>query len=316
MIARRNPPFRSRGMPAFQQGSRKARCHAAGGHRTRRAALVALAGVALATLATLSTAQELHAFGEEPVRIDKYKAGWGVNDVPNPVLDPKACGRGVSSAVCDPDHLLSREAADRMDGVIDAARKEYKIRCPATGKMHDIQIGVAVLNKMNSPGLCDDKNKGGCGRAAEEYATSIYDRWGLGDPQCGNGVLIFISKKDRQMYVKTGSSTQRRLTSERIIAMMDVMKGHLRQGRFDMALEKGLLEAVQHISKDTTWFDRVNKYLVPAAMVGFFAAVAFSGRGGPHGREMRGAMQALTRIEEERALALERSRGGGIVGGR
>jgi len=308
------------GMPEFHpDGHCKGRCsqhRLGGGHRARRAALIALAGLALATLATLSTAQELHAFGDEPARLDKYKTGWGVNDFPNPVLDPRACGRSTSSAVCDPDHLLSREAADRMDGVIDAARKEYKIRCTATGKMHDIQVGVAVLNKMNSPGLCDENTRSGCGRAAEEYATSIYDRWGLGEPQCGNGVLIFISKKDRQMYVKTGSSTQKRLTSSKIIEMMDVMKGHLRQGHFDMALEKGLIEAVQHLSKDVTWVDRVKQHIVPAAMLGFFAAVAFSGRGGPHGREMRGAMKALTRIEEEHALALERSRGGGVVGGR
>lgn len=91
-----------------------------------------------------------------------------------------------------------------MEAVIDATRKEHRIYCPTTGKQHDIQvvsrpplslalnnvlmlsascaphadatlrqIGVAILNKMNAPGLCDASTSGGCARAAEEYATSV-----------------------------------------------------------------------------------------------------------------------------------------------
>lgn len=115
------------------------------------------------------------------------------------------------------------------------------------------------------------------------------------------------------MYVKTGSATTERLTSSRIVSMMDVMKGHLRQGHFDMAMEEGLLQAANHLSREVTWFDRVKQYIVPAAMVGIFIAAAASKS---QDSDMSGALQALTRIEEERALSLERSRGGGVVGGR
>ena len=47
---------------------------------------------------------------------------WTPASFPNPKKDVAACGRGVPSNICDPDALLTKAEADRVEGVVKDIR--------------------------------------------------------------------------------------------------------------------------------------------------------------------------------------------------
>ena len=42
-------------------------------------------------------------------------------------------------------------------------------------------------------------------RAFEQRATDLFNEWGLGDPDVGNGLLVMLVKNKRRLEVVTGS---------------------------------------------------------------------------------------------------------------
>ena len=38
-------------------------------------------------------------------------------------------------------------------------------------------------------------------RAAERFAKDVFDIWGIGHQECGNGVLLFLAVEDRQVLL-------------------------------------------------------------------------------------------------------------------
>ena len=71
--------------------------------------------------------------------------GYAPSDVPNPMINPAACGRpGVTkSAVCDPAFLLSKESKDVIEGYINA--------------VVGAQISVVVIDQMKADFIGSDE---------------------------------------------------------------------------------------------------------------------------------------------------------------
>lgn len=57
-----------------------------------------------------------------------------------------------------------------------------------------MQLAVAVVKKMGDIGASESLPK-----AAARYAADLHDRWGVGDEGAGNGVVLLLSEKDRQV---------------------------------------------------------------------------------------------------------------------
>ena len=60
----------------------------------------------------------------------------------------------------------------------------------------DLQVAVALASSV-------EKESGeSAANAAERFANGLFDSWGVGDGQCGNGVLLFVAFDDRQVLLK------------------------------------------------------------------------------------------------------------------
>lgn len=55
-----------------------------------------------------------------------------------------------------------------------------------------VQVTVALMEKMQ---LLDTAPQ----QAAENFAIQLFNTWGVGDAKCQNGVLLLLSKHDRQV---------------------------------------------------------------------------------------------------------------------
>lgn len=45
----------------------------------------------------------------------------------------------------------------------------------------------------------------GQGNRIHQFATDLFNEWGLGDPEVGNGLLVMLVKNKRRLEVVTGS---------------------------------------------------------------------------------------------------------------
>jgi uncharacterized membrane protein YgcG len=148
------------------------------------------------------------------------------SDIPNPMIDPKACGRDSSSirrsAVCDPDHLFKKNDADIIEGYINAISKA--------------QIGVLIIKKMVTRGYSSEN------AAAKVFATATHNSWGIGSADSNNGILIFLSIEDRVIYISTGTGVMDRITASTVDSLIRLMKPSLRQLEYGVAVQNSIIQ--------------------------------------------------------------------------
>jgi uncharacterized membrane protein YgcG len=136
-----------------------------------------------------------------------------VVDIPNPMLKPELCGReGVlKSAVCDLNLLLSNKSKNVIDGVINKINE-----------INTTEYGVLIIDKMNKYDVTS--------KEIELYARNVHDSWGI------DGILIFISIKDRGIYISHSSKFDVILKANILDNIIENMKPSLREKNYEHAI--------------------------------------------------------------------------------
>ena len=160
---------------------------------------------------------------------------------PVPMHDPVACGASHGdnpdgSIVCDPDGLMT--GGDRL-AAIEAARalwQDIQNECSEADRKPQESSGWSFGSMFGSQNPTPDARTVGStpghemalyvmnelprGYSAEALARKVHDSWGLGSPKCGNGVLIVMSRLDREAYWSTGDAAGRVMFQSRIDAAL------------------------------------------------------------------------------------------------
>ena len=95
------------------------------------------------------------------------------------------------------------------------------------------QIVVATINSLQ-------------GEDIAMYATKWAHKWGIGQKEKDNGILLLVSKKDRKLWIATGYGVEHLLTdamSKRIINR--IILPEFRRGNFYSGLDKGTSVIIQ-----------------------------------------------------------------------
>jgi uncharacterized membrane protein YgcG len=104
--------------------------------------------------------------------------------------------------------------------------------------------------------------------AVKNFATSLHNRWGVGNKENQNGILIFISVEDKILYVSTGSGVCEKINPDFIQNMISHMRPELRAGSFERAIEVAIAEIGNELIKN-------KKYPVVAYVLLTFAGLVF-----------------------------------------
>jgi uncharacterized protein len=81
------------------------------------------------------------------------------------------------------------------------------------------------------------------------YATELAHKWGIGQKDEDNGILLLISKEDRRMTIRTGYGVEHKLTdalSRRIIE--NIITPAFKQGNYYQGLDEGTTAIIQIMS--------------------------------------------------------------------
>lgn len=136
--------------------------------------------------------------------------------------------------------------------------------------MSMLQVAVALVKKMELDGSIGPQEM------ARTFAKQLHAQWGVGLADCDNGVLLFLSMKDKQIFISTGKGSEEHLSNESIDVILEWMKPYLRKGDYDEAL----IRAVSNIGLGLSGWNISSDE--PAFNIGmiiffvFFGLVAFS----------------------------------------
>ncbi len=120
--------------------------------------------------------------------------------------------------------------AKMMSGFEDKSLEQKLIRY---NDSTSTQIVVITVNSLQ-------------GQDIAMYATELAHKWGIGQAEEDNGILILVSKNDRKITIRTGYGVEHKLTdalSRRIIE--NTITPQFKQGKYFVGLDNGTTQIFQ-----------------------------------------------------------------------
>lgn len=158
-------------------------------------------------------------------------ASLGLRRLPNPTdpLSKRECRLGAPAQVCDPDGVLGRVGVARVATLLDDMRQSISMPCGQ--RQSPVEVAVAIVN---STGTAFGNKE------AIRAATSVINSWGVGDPECNNGIALILAVGDRKVALKTGPGARRLLSDDESGHIVEEMRPVLQQGAYADAVLFGL----------------------------------------------------------------------------
>lgn len=120
--------------------------------------------------------------------------------------------------VSNPSGVLSADAVARLDNAIGRLWQQSSV-----------ELAVVAVDNIDSS------------MTPEEFATALFEKWGVGKSDKDNGMLILISRDDRAVQIRTGYGLEGAVPD--IIAgrvIREQMLPHFREGDYDKGTEAGV----------------------------------------------------------------------------
>lgn len=99
------------------------------------------------------------------------------------------------------------------------------------------QVVVAVVNSLD-------------GMEIEDYAVRLFRKWGIGDKQKNNGVLLLVSLEDRKVRIEVGYGLEGALSDSKAGNILDdYMIPYFEENKYDIGIRRGFT-AVNSVIQD------------------------------------------------------------------
>jgi len=239
--------------------------------------------------------------------------------------------------ICDPDSLLNDNAIDSIlnDDIILPKLEEINVCVDddEDGEDNDnssssskLEIVIAIAEKTdfqpyypnfhhrssNSRGSRHEYERQGQKeededilKASESFTMELHNKWGIGaQTKCGDtGILVYISIRDRVIYISKGSALNELLTSSRIDTIINKMKPFLRSNSYQEAIETSLYYITEQIEKGKPYNDSI----LFLSILMIFGGVFFGNEyyQSWQRRKYAQARMHLNQLDRDNALALQ-----------
>jgi len=228
-----------------------------------------------------------------------FTSSWSVDSIKRActndirICDPETHVEGEGGIIQSKDVLLLEERIEHLE-------ETYFVECD-DGSSINVQMSIVIVPSMSTQDLphyysLDD--------AVKMFASTLHNEWGVGN-SCGresSGILLFVSIKDRSMYVSTSNGVQSVLTTERLEYILDQkMKPYLKNGRYYKALETFVVSVEEYFESGPPSFLEQNAgLLILAGFLGIFGIVQwFQSR---QRNEYQEVQEKLSKLDREKAL--------------
>lgn len=186
---------------------------------------------------------------------------WTVTSYPNPLRYPKKCNRSQKSFICDPDSILLKYQADRLNEIMIRIQAKTICVCQQCPEklMVGFTVGIALMKKMfrpyNEPQM----------KVVLEFAESLRKIWKLG--HCDNDIIILVATEEKQSNFAIGPMFEQFLRLEQAMDIYNQSKLHFSNGNYYQGLES-ILESYYDILHHLNYGESHQKDSVSSSNVG------------------------------------------------
>lgn len=101
----------------------------------------------------------------------------------------------------------------------------------------------------------------------EEFATGLFNDWGVGHKKENNGILILLSVQDRECRIELGGGYKSHYDKvmKRIIDQTMVPK--FKTGDYSLGLKTGAEEVIKSVTKEVSWFEFYKWHLLIVLLI-------------------------------------------------
>jgi uncharacterized protein len=141
---------------------------------------------------------------------------WTVKTVPNP--------RGNNSYVANPDNILTKEQVLKIDSMLKEVEDSSKA-----------QVAVVMLQSVGTV-------------TPKEFATELFNFWGLGTKEADNGLLILFIMDQRRLEFETGYGMEIILPDAKCYQIQqDFMIPRFKEGNIGQGMVDGIKNTIDVI---------------------------------------------------------------------
>lgn len=144
----------------------------------------------------------------------------------------------VQGEVVYPEPIREFYVLDEADVLSDETEKLII----ETGLNHEqtrSQPQIAVLTVESLQGI-----------SIEEYAVNLFERWGIGQADLDNGVLILFSEGDREIRIEVGYGLEGALTDSGTGRILDEHLDYLADDEFDQGIQEIFTDVVEEVNDE------------------------------------------------------------------
>jgi uncharacterized membrane protein YgcG len=246
---------------------------------------------------------------------------WDLSSLPSLKLGTWSCISGNANnldRICNPDNILRNPAlVGKIQSEMVEIENTISHKC-GSKSVTGYEIVTVIVGTIEAE---YDNDKA---YAAQTMAKAIHDAWGVGHEACNDGIVVFLSVYDRQIYISTGEGVKKLITGDHIEAIIHRMKPAMRSKNYEEGVLgtimdiRSILEAgpkgvstVTQTMKELAyerryaWIGRMLPWLFFLVVGGFIAWMSYSQqqRQRANLRSWEEARDRLTRIERARAEA-------------
>ncbi len=121
----------------------------------------------------------------------------------------------------DQAHLLSPEDQKAIDQTAQALLKDERIPL--------FVVTISSLSAQEATGL-----------GIEQYATKLFDTWGIGSPDRNYGILLLVSVGDRKARIELGAGFEHRYDAQASDIMQSLIIPAFKRGDFSTGIRDGV----------------------------------------------------------------------------
>lgn len=122
------------------------------------------------------------------------------------------------------DHIEPRGYVNDFANVIDAdAKDRLTTLCTELDRKTHAQIAVVTIETLG-------------GASINEYATSLFNRWGIGHKDDNRGILILLALSERKYRIEIGRGFESLLPNDRVARIGTEMIPDLKKRKYSEAV--------------------------------------------------------------------------------
>ncbi|GAW79812.1 hypothetical protein, conserved [Plasmodium gonderi] len=162
-----------------------------------------------------------------------------LENFPNPFVNPILCNRnGLKySYICDPNKILSRNTADKIEEILSYERHNSSHYCVDKGDVPYI-LAVALIEKLPY------------GISAETFSTQIFEHWKLENRNCNDGILLLFVKENATFVLKWRKGAQTIINFRTATSMYKSFNMYIRRYSLEYSILKAVTLTSQYLTEE------------------------------------------------------------------